>query len=80
MESFCHQADQRELCQVLRALIEEWGPESVVVGVPRQWRRPQETVLSLGQVQLEYCTECTVCFHVEYNGGRLNYEAELAKI
>ncbi len=34
---FKNSCDEEKLCQVLKAYVEEWGPENVIVSVPRHW-------------------------------------------
>ena len=38
MTMFQNADDENRLCQVLKAFVEEWGPENVVVSVPTHWR------------------------------------------
>ncbi|MBK9773449.1 MAG: hypothetical protein IPP57_21990 [Candidatus Obscuribacter sp.] len=37
MSMFTHPTDEEKLCQVLKAYVEEWGPENVIVSVPEHW-------------------------------------------
>lgn len=56
--------DEDRLCHVLKAYVEEWGPENVVVSVPLTWRQKHPTA-TLGRVRLEFVTNNTVSIRVE---------------
>ncbi len=70
--------DEEKLCQVLKAYVEEWGPESVIVCVPEQWKEYSGT--SLGRVRLEFDTCNTVSIKVEYQSVRLKYDVQLQPV
>jgi hypothetical protein len=76
MSMFQDPRDEDKLCQVLKAYVEEWGPEHVVVSVPIHWS--QYSGNTLGRVRLEFSTESTVSIRVEYEMVRLNYDVRLA--
>ena len=65
--------EQLNVCRVLRAWIEEWGTQNLVLALPASWR-DLCTTEDFGGLQLEFCTDCTICVHIEYSAGRLNYE------
>jgi hypothetical protein len=67
--------DEERLCQVLRAYVEEWGADHVIVSVPEHWR--QYCRDTLGRVRLQFDTKNTVSVRVEYESVRLHYDAEL---
>lgn len=67
--------DEEKLCQVLKAYVEEWGPENVVVSVPQHWC--EYSTNTLGRVRLEFSTANTVSIRVEYDFVRLNYDVQL---
>jgi hypothetical protein len=48
--------DEQLMVQVLRCFIEEWGPDNVIVNVPRVWQDDVE-VSSLGRVRLAFENE-----------------------
>lgn len=76
---FLHPQDEETLCQVLKCLVEEWGPEYVHVSVPEKWLEYGNS--SLGHVRLDYTTEITVGIHVrhcKYNVA-IDYVVELAR-
>jgi len=75
MSMFQDPRDEERLCQVLKAYVEEWGPENVIVSVPVHWR--QYSGKSLGRVRLEFTTDNTVSIRVEYEAVRLNYDVQL---
>ena len=75
MSMFKDPCDEERLCQVLKAYVEEWGPEHVVVSVPTHWREYSGN--SLGRVKLEFCTSSTVSIRVEYETVRINYDVQL---
>ncbi len=72
---FKNSCDEEKLCQVLKAYVEEWGPENVIVSVPRHWS--EYSTSSLGRVRLEFATRDTVSIRVEYDFVRLNYDVQL---
>lgn len=65
--------EQLNVCRVLRAWIEEWGVQNVVLALPASWQDFCTTEDFCG-MQLEFCTDSTICVHIEHSGGRLNYE------
>ena len=75
MSMFNHPRDEEKLCQVLKAYVEEWGPENVIVSVPEHWSEYSSN--SLGRVRLEFSTENTVSIIVEYDFVRLSYDVNL---
>ncbi|HEY9871708.1 MAG TPA: hypothetical protein V6D08_21300 [Candidatus Obscuribacterales bacterium] len=75
MSMFQDPRDEEKLCQVLKAYVEEWGPENVIVSVPRHWR--EYSTNTLGRVRLEFSTDNTVCIRVEYDFVRLTYDVQL---
>jgi hypothetical protein len=75
MSMFKDPRDEERLCQILKAYVEEWGPEHVVVSVPTHWR--EYSASSLGRVKLEFCTTSTVSIRVEYEAVRINYDVQL---
>lgn len=75
MSMFKHPSDEDQLCQVLKAYVEEWGPENVIVSVPKHWS--EYSTSSLGRVRLEFATENTVSIRVEYDFVRLKYDVAL---
>lgn len=72
---FKNSCDEEKLCQVLKAYVEEWGPENVIVSVPRHWS--EYSTSSLGRVRLEFATRDTVSIRVEYDFVRLNFDVQL---
>lgn len=78
MSMFQDPNDEEKLCQVLKAYVEEWGPENVVVSVPTHWREYSGN--SLGRVRLEFSTRSTVSIRVEYECVRLNYDVQLQMV
>ncbi len=75
MSMFQNPKDEERLCQVLKAYVEEWGPENVIVSVPEHWNEYSNN--NLGKVRLEFATENTVSIRVEYDFVRLNYDVQL---
>lgn len=55
--------DEEKLCQVLKALVEEWGPEKVIVSVPTVWKESTGNS-TLGRVQLEFTEDNAVAVRV----------------
>ncbi|HEY9755455.1 MAG TPA: hypothetical protein V6C97_09860 [Oculatellaceae cyanobacterium] len=75
MSMFQDARDEDRLCQVLKAYVEEWGPENVIVSVPQHWS--EYSTSTLGRVRLEFSTENTVSIRVEYDFVRLIYDVQL---
>lgn len=75
MSMFQDPSDEEKLCQVLKAYVEEWGPEAVIVSVPKHWKEYGGS--SLGRVRLEFSTGNTVSIRVEYESVRINYDVQL---
>lgn len=64
------------LCQVLKAWIEEFGPEYVQVTVPMDWQGPDH----LGKVPVFYVNDDTVGVHVRWNSNvALDYVRPFAR-
>ncbi len=78
MSMFQDPRDEEKLCQVLKAYVEEWGPENVIVSVPRHWQEYSSS--NLGRVRLEFDTEASVSIRVEYDFVRLNYDVQLQAV
>jgi len=73
---FINPQDEERICRVLRAYVEEWGPENVVVALPEAWANPN---YSLGLTKLEFTTKDSISVRVEYdNMERLHYQVQLA--
>lgn len=75
MSIFQDPKDEERLCKVLKAYVEEWGPEYVVVSVPKEWHGYHSN--SLGRVRLEFTTECSICISVHYELVRIDYAVQL---
>jgi hypothetical protein len=56
--------DEERLCQVLKAYTEEWGPENVIIAVPRRW--DGHVSRDFGKVRLRFETDDIVSISVEY--------------
>lgn len=78
MSMFRDPKDEQRLCQVLKAYVEEWGPENVIVSVPTLWKEYSGN--TLGRVRLEFTTERSVIIRVEYQCVRLNFGVLLEKV
>jgi hypothetical protein len=75
MSMFQDPRDEDRLCHVLKAYVEEWGPEHVIVSVPHHWS--EYSTNTLGRVRLEFATNNTVSIRVEYDFVRLIYDVQL---
>src|SRR4030095_3535250 len=75
MSMFQDPRDEEKLCQVLRAYVEEGGPENVIFSVPRHWK--EYSTNTLGRVRLEFNTDNSVSIRVEYDFVRLTDDAHL---
>jgi hypothetical protein len=56
--------DEEKLCQVLKAYVGEWGPENVIIAVPRCWSG--RIARDFGKVRLRFETDDLVSISVEY--------------
>lgn len=77
MSLFHDPQDEERLCQVLKAYVEEWGPENVIVSVPTGWKDYSDG--RLGRVRLEFTTQRSVLIRVEYQCVRINFGVLLEK-
>ena len=75
MEPKVNDEQKAELMGVLKAFIGEWGTDSVVVSVPRQWESRGFT--SLGPVALVYAGDDSVMIGVEHSSARITYRMVL---
>ncbi len=76
MSIFKNPTDEDRLCQILKAYVEEWGPQHVVVSVPHKWSNYNTD--NLGLVKLEFSTSDTVSIRVEYDKAvQLSYAIQL---
>lgn len=75
MNMFQDPRDEERLCQVLKAYVEEWGPENVIVSVPSHWQDYGSS--SLGRVRLEFSTSDRVSIRVEYEKVKIIYDVQL---
>ncbi|MBY0356959.1 MAG: hypothetical protein K2W82_03075 [Candidatus Obscuribacterales bacterium] len=78
MSMFQNPNDEEKLCQVLKAYVEEWGPDAVIVSVPTHWKEYGGS--SLGRVRLDFSTDHTVSIRVVYDSVRLNYDVQLQTV
>jgi len=78
MRMFQYPNDEEKLCQDVKAYVEEWGPENVIVSVPRHWK--EYSTSNLGRVRLEFATESTVSIRVEYDFVRLTFDVQLQAV
>lgn len=73
---FQNPLDQEKICQVLKAYMEEWGTENVVVSLPRQWR--QYGSENVAGVRFEFSTENRISIRAEYNENEaVRYDYDL---
>ncbi len=81
---FRNPADEESLCAILKTYVEEWGPEYVIVSVPKHWKDYGSN--SLGRVRLEFSEYNRVCIRVRYPDAQsgvdinLDYAIELNHI
>ena len=75
MTLFHDPRDEEKLCQVLRAFVEEWGAESVVVSLPRDWKYLGATCV--GRVRLEFNTGNTIAINVRSDAAQIRYAVNL---
>lgn len=72
---FKNPQDEETLCGILKAYVEEYGPEHVIVALPAHWQNDE---YSLGAVRLEFTTVDSIEIRVRYESIAINYELELA--
>ena len=76
---FENQQDEETICQVLKAYMEEWGTENVIVSLPTEWR--QYGTEYVAGVRFEFSTERTISIRAEYKKtvfGHYDYELQAA--
>jgi len=73
---FLDPADEDRLCTILRAYVEEWGPEYVQIFVPCSWK-DQMPARHFGLVPILYATENSIAIEVNYGDTRLRHETFL---
>jgi len=78
MSIFNDPADEQKLYQVLRAYVEEWGAENVVVSVPDYWSAESEN--PLGAVRLEFSPDNALSVRVDYEQVSLSYGVNLVAV
>jgi hypothetical protein len=76
MSMFENPSDEDRICEILKAYVEEWGPEHVIVSVPQHWQEEYGTH-KLGRVALEFATENSISISVEYDFVRVIYGMQL---
>jgi len=64
MSMFYNDDDEDRLCEVLKAYVEEWGAENVVVSVPAHWS--EHSASTLGRVLLKFETDNVVAITAGY--------------
>ena len=75
MSMFEYPGEEDRLCQVLKAYVQEWGPEHVIVSVPAHWDGYMGH--SLGRVRLEFSTTNLISIEVVCGVARVRYDAQL---
>ncbi|HEY9774119.1 MAG TPA: hypothetical protein V6C81_09970 [Planktothrix sp.] len=74
---FQNPLDEDKICSVLKAFLEEWGSENIVVALPREWARYGTE--SVGGVRFEFSTDNKIAIRAEYNNAvSARYEYELS--
>lgn len=75
MSLFRRVTDEADLCNALKAYVEEFGPECVTVKCPRHWKEYSDT--NLGRVKLEYTTDDLIVLLVQWNTTKLVYAVRI---
>lgn len=79
MSMFKHPSDEEKPCQALKALVEEWGPENVIVLVPKHWKDYGSS--ALGRVRMQFLTEAAVSIVVQLGEAEMcRYDCDLQHI
>lgn len=73
---FKDKQDEKLLCETLRAYVEEYGPESVSVSVPKHWKEYSSG--NLGRVALKFDSDNSIDIKVHYESIKLNFSKQLA--
>jgi len=76
MSLFNDPRDEDKLCDVLKAFVEEWGAEHVIVSLPVPWRHFWPS--TLGRIGVEFATQNSISIRVEYGFVRVIYDVQLA--
>jgi len=70
--------DEDKICQVLKAFMEEWGTENVVVSLPKEWQQ-YSRVENIAGVRFEFSTEALIAIRVQCDDVvNAHYEYELS--
>jgi hypothetical protein len=73
---FQNALDQDKICQILKAYMEEWGTENVIVSLPKQWREYGSE--NVAGVRFEFSTSDVISIRAEYNNAvSVHYEYQL---
>jgi hypothetical protein len=76
---FQNPLDEDKICGVLKAFLEEWGSENIVVALPRNWARYGTE--NVAGVRFEFSTENKIAIRAEYdNSVSAHYEYELDSV
>jgi hypothetical protein len=67
--------NETKLAQVLKAFVEEWGPEFVILKLPKSWEKYRTN--GFGKVKSFFVTENSVIIEVDYKMGVISYELAL---
>ena len=78
MSMFEDPRDGDRLCQVLKAYVGEFGPENVIVMVPKSWSGYR--LNNLGKVRLEFAQENAVSIRAECGVIRIAYRVQLRDV
>jgi len=73
---FQNPMDQDRICQVLKAYMEEWGTENIIVSLPKEWR--QYGSENVAGVRFEFSTDDVIAIRAEYDDAvSVRYEYQL---
>jgi hypothetical protein len=78
MSMFEDPQDGDRLCQVLKAYVGEFGPENVIVMVPKSWSGYR--LNNLGKVRLEFTSDNTISIRVECGLIKISYGIQLRDV
>jgi hypothetical protein len=76
---FRNPTDEETICHILKAYMEEWGTENVIVSLPKHWRRYGTD--NVAGVRFEFSTEDTITIRAEFDNQvsvRYDYDLKVA--
>jgi hypothetical protein len=75
---FLNPQDEEKICSILKAFLEEWGTENIVVALPREWAAYGTE--NVAGVRFEFSTDNKISIRAQYDESvSAHYEYELTQ-